>query len=680
MILKLLSLKNDTFATVFDISMNRAFLLVGFLLMMFSSFAQQRGNLQRGGGQGQRGQQNQQQPNTQTVKAKKDMPPATDYKRISVARDTVFVDTTLSIAKQYKANFLRQDNFELIEGHNVGMAYNRLGYDFSTSSLMPGFGASGKHFNYLGVNDVFYNHVPTPLTEIYFRTVLEQGQNIKTLFTTNVSPRLNLTIGYEALNSLGHYVHSRSTVGSFQGNLSYRTENDRYHLRLHITKQDLTNEQNGGMTPNAIEAYQNQVEELENRTSVEVQHRDGESNLIGRRLYFDQFYKINKGDSTQNNQIRLAHSLKFEERTYKFQQGESYDIYGNAYQNTDIDNRAKYSDVTNTASLSYQQNLLGEFAFKAQHAYFNYGYNSVVVTEDEIIPSRLNGDVISIGGTYKNQFGPLDLEGELMHNLVGDFDGSFLKARAGLQLSQSLKANANLNISSQAPDFNMQMFQSAYTNYNWITDFNNIQKQYIGGNLVHDKYGFVEASLTQIRNHAYFGVEEGTEVTDFNDLHQHIKPLQASDRDVRYLKLKAGNEFNLGIFGNTNTVMYQNVFNGDDILPTPDFVTRNSFYYQDYWFNKATFIQTGITFKYFTDFNSMAFNPILNEFVIQDLQTLDGFYTLDVFFNAKIRSARLFFNLDNITTLFEGNNNFASPAYPFRDFTFRFGIVWDLFL
>ena len=54
------------------------------------------------------------------------------YKIYTVARDSSYVDTTLTIQKEYKMNFLRKDYFELIPFSNTGHAFNRTGYDFST--------------------------------------------------------------------------------------------------------------------------------------------------------------------------------------------------------------------------------------------------------------------------------------------------------------------------------------------------------------------------------------------------------------------------------------------------------------------------------------------------------------------------------------------------------------------
>lgn len=658
--------------------MNKSVVTLVFVLISFIGFAQRdldTGSLRKSGqGQGQ-----DQRPDTQTTKAKDDMPPATDYKLIGIERDTTFVDTSLSIHKQYKMNYLRQDNFELLKFHNVAMPFNKLGYDFSNSTLNPSLGASAKHFNYLDAEQINYYETPTPLTEMWLRTVLEQGQNLKTLFANNITPRLNFSVGYEGLRSLGHYVQSRSDAANFFGTLNYRTTNDRYFLRLHVTKQDFENQQNGGFTDDAIEGFVNQIPEFDNRVTIEPQFRDANTRLLGRRLYLDQDYILLPGkDSTANNQVRLSHSLKYEYKNYFYNQSENSSIFGPAYETSNINDRVNLEELTNQASVSYFRNDIGKLAFKASHTGFNYGYNSIVITEDQVIPNLINGDLVAVGASYKNKIGLVDLEGETMHNIIGDFNGSYIKGRAGAQFSKDLRLDAKLNISSVAPDFNYQLFQSSYINYNWNNDFSNIQTQFLGGKLSHQKWGYVEGSFTQIQNYTFFGAEI-EEFTSIDDLYTNVSPQQA-DSDVSYFKLRAGGDYNLGWFGMAHTLQYQNVLSGADVLPVPELITRNSFFYQDYWFQKATFVQTGFTFKYFTDFNAQSFNPILNEFVVQNAVALDGFYTFDVFFNAKIRTARVFFNLENVTEIFTGNKNFSAPGYPFRDFTFRFGVVWNLFL
>ena len=62
------------------------------------------------------------------------------------------MDTTLTLSKYYKFNYLRKDNLELIEFSNTGHSYNSLSFGKS-STLLTDFGSKAKHFNYMKVND-----------------------------------------------------------------------------------------------------------------------------------------------------------------------------------------------------------------------------------------------------------------------------------------------------------------------------------------------------------------------------------------------------------------------------------------------------------------------------------------------------------------------------------------------
>ena len=61
--------------------------------------------------------------------------PITDYLIISQDRDTTFVDTTLSVAKQYKFNFRRKDDFEHLAFANSGQTVNYLSMQSGPQSI-----------------------------------------------------------------------------------------------------------------------------------------------------------------------------------------------------------------------------------------------------------------------------------------------------------------------------------------------------------------------------------------------------------------------------------------------------------------------------------------------------------------------------------------------------------------
>jgi hypothetical protein len=129
-----------------------------------------------------------------------------------------------------------------------------------------------------------------------------------------------------------------------------------------------------------------------------------------------------------------------------------------------------------------------------------------------------------------------------------------------------------------------------------------------------------------------------------------------------------------------NTVMYQNVVSDDNVLNVPALLTRNTFYYSNQIFKNAMTLQTGVTFNYFTKYNMNGYDPLLAEFYTQNDSEYGGFPRLDFFINAKVRQTRIFLMAEHFNSAFTGYNFYSAPNHPYRDFTVRFGLVWDFFL
>ena len=138
-------------------------------------------------------------------KIENEKPPIALYKFISHQRDTTYLDTALTIQKSYKFNYLRSDTFELLPFSNVGQTYNALAINTTSKRLTPLFAAQSHHYNYKEIEDVSYFNVPTPLTEIYFKTAFEQGQQLNAFFTINTSKQFNFSLSYQGVRSLGNY-------------------------------------------------------------------------------------------------------------------------------------------------------------------------------------------------------------------------------------------------------------------------------------------------------------------------------------------------------------------------------------------------------------------------------------------------------------------------------------------
>jgi hypothetical protein len=91
------------------------------------------------------------------------------------------------------------------------------------------------------------------------------------------------------------------------------------------------------------------------------------------------------------------------------------------------------------------------------------------------------------------------------------------------------------------------------------------------------------------------------------------------------------------------------------------------------------FFQSGFTFKYFSKYYADEYNPLISSFHIQSKKQIGGFPVIDFFINTKIQQTRLFLKAEHFNSTFSGNNFYSSPGYPYRDFTIRFGLVWNFF-
>ena len=602
----------------------------------------------------------------------KPLPKVTDYLIISYKNDTTYVDTTLSIKKDYKFNYLRKDDFGLMPFSNMGQTYNSLTYNFQNTNLMPGFAAQAKHFFYMEIEDINYYRVPTPLTELLFRTAFEQGQLADSFFTVNTSPQFNFSIAYKGLRSLGKYQHILSSSGNFRFTGNYQTKNKRYNAKGHIVTQDLLNQENGGLRDDFIDDFESGAPEFQDRSILEVNFENAESMLKGKRFHLDHTYHIiRKRDSLSKNKLSIGHIISFEDKYYEYNQTSANTAYfGTANVTTSLKDKTTLENFYNQFQLNYSNNIIGDLQFNITTNNYNYGYNKIAILNGNTITNRLKGDVFSAGGHYHKYYKGFELNGELGINVAGDFDGNFLKATASFKLNDDISASATLNHSSKAPNYNALLYQSSYENYIWQNNFNNIKTQQLAFKLRYKNWVDLTVDLNTINDYVYFAKDATS---------NQVQPFQNSPT-ITYLRTKLENEIKLGKFALNNTILYQNKQDANNVLNIPELTTRNTLYFSTHLFKKAMYLQTGVTLNYFTKYYMDAYNPLLAEFYVQTDREYGNFPRLDFFINAKIRQTRLYLKAEHFNSSFTGYNYYAAPNYPYRDFTVRFGLVWNFFL
>ena len=224
---------------------------------------------------------------------------------------------------------------------------------------------------------------------------------------------------------------------------------------------------------------------------------------------------------------------------------------------------------------------------------------------------------------------------------------------------------------NKIPDHTFNLYQSSFVAYNWYNNFNN---EKISNFTFQASTQWLNASATvsTISDKLYFS-DDATVA-----FQQIVTPKQYGET-INYLAIKLQREFRFRKFALDNTVLYQQTEQSADIINVPQIVTRNTLYFTDYFFKKALYLQTGITFNYFTKYYANDYNPVIGEFFVQNQREIGNFPMLDFFVNARIKQTRIFLKAEHFNSSFTGNNFYAAPNSPYRDFLIRFGLVWNFF-
>ena len=604
------------------------------------------------------------------------------YKIISHTGDTTLVDTTLTIHKEYKYNFLRQDDFELMPFSNIGQPYNRLGVNLNKTEWFPQLGGSARHYNYLEVEDIDYYNVVTPLTELFFKTTLEQGQLLDALLTFNTSPQLNFSVAFKGFRSLGKYREDEVKSGNFRTTANYVTRNGRYRLWAHMAVQDTEGQENGGLLDSEGQ-FESEDPEFSDRRRIDVLFEGVTNKLHGKRYYLDHEYRLFKTGEDSTRQwggLSLGHVFTYSSKYYQYRQNGNNNPYFGDLIFEPIKDQAYSKTTYNEVRLRLRNRILGELETSVSLFNYSYYFTSIVETDDGVIPNRLTGDELIGRAGWKKDFGGLLLEAEGGLGLSGTLTDSFLDAEIELPLGPRHRFGAGIHHSARKPNFNYLLYQSDYLNYNWDNSatFENEQVQSLFASFRSEVWGELEAQYSSVDNYSYFRSEADEAQIGAGEERAFVKPVQLSER-INHLRVKYQKEFHWRKWSLMNTLLYQEVDQSGDILNVPSLITRNSLYFSSHVFKKAMYLQTGVTFKYFTEYYMDSYNPLLAEFYIQDREKLGGFPLLDFFINAKVRQTRIYLKAEHFNSSFTGNRFFSAPNYPYRDFVIRFGLVWNFF-
>lgn len=598
-----------------------------------------------------------------------------DYLIITRQNDTVIIDTSLTIEKYHKINFLRKDDFELIPFSNTGVAYNTLSFS-ANNSIKPKMGASNKYISYKSVDDIVYYDLPTPFTELMYRSVFEQGQLLDATYSVNTSRQFNFSISRKGLRSLGNYQNFLSNSSNFSFTTNYFSKNKKFKLRTHYANQKLFSEQNGGISDSDISSFENGDNQFLDRGVFDPNFENAHNEFLGKRFYSDQSYKLKEKDSLISTSLELFNSISLEEKKYKFQQNTSNEFFGNSFEPQEINDKIFLNTFNLESGFILESDSYGKFNLGLRYTADRYFMENFQIDQYVDNSQEINSKTTFFRGSYSNQISKIKLYFNTENFIFGDNKSNSISSALVFNLKNDNSLIFKYNVNSVAPNYNTLIYRSNYENYNWDNEFDNSVTNSIKFRIELKNILDLDVDLISVKKHIQF--ERFTIENLDGSFDYSITPVQYSE-DLEVLKFKLARKINFGKFSIDSKLLLQKTLS-NDILNLPELVSRNTFYYSTDMFKKALYLQTGFGVKYFSSFYMNGYDPLLSELYVQNEKEIGGFPIIDFFINAKIQQTRLYFKFEHFNSSFTGYNYYSAPNYPYRDFTFRFGLVWNFFM
>jgi hypothetical protein len=545
------------------------------------------------------------------------------------------------------------------------------------------------------LDSIIFYEPESPYSEINY--IMGRAKEQQLLFTLSQQVRKGLIVGIHAryANSPGLYQRQRDYYSSGYITASYTLPSGRFGLRTAYLNDRLQCYENGGIAFDTV--FTDNTES--NRKTIDINLANATNRTRNSGIIMQQYFNLQKTSLPEKDSLeqrktgkfnagRVIHTLKYNRRTYSYQDNQSSESILNGFYPLTFGDSTLTLDTT--CYLHMENNLVysniepdtAERAFPFQYAFgIGYhtdqvGYNRITTQVNLLQTPTLFSKTEKVASRYSLQkyhqwipFGTLKgiiarktffiAKGKISlggynsgdHELKGIF---YQKLRIG-------KHNGQISLSvSQSlihPDYFMNRFLSDH--FRWD---NSLRPQdIVDANASVDLLGYsANLDYSLITNYTWLNAEIRPE--------QYSSVLAISRLDLRKV-------FHPGRWNMDLRVTLQRASN-DSILQLPFFVSRSSISYTMLLFKKVLLAEIGIGCFYYSSFYPDAYQPEIRMFYKQNLVRTGNYPYLDAFLNLKIKRARLFFKYEHLNAGLIGYNYYMVPHYPVADASLKVGVSW----
>ena len=206
--------------------------------------------------------------------------------------------------------------------------------------------------------------------------------------------------------------------------------------------------------------------------------------------------------------------------------------------------------------------------------------------------------------------------------------------------------------------------------FEWSNNFATPASDLLKGSLIYrNKFMRVEplASITNVANNIYWDYD--------------MKPAQANgSAQILSFGLNLDFVFAKRIFWKNEAIYTQITGDSESVnsLRIPDIFVNSRLYYGGYWFGEKIYIMFGVDMHYKSDFYAPAYNPVVQQFYLQDNFIIPAYVVADAFLEFQIDHLSMFLKMEHINQGPTGGY-FTHPYYRGQPRIIDIGVRWLFF-
>ena len=145
-----------------------------------------------------------------------------------------------------------------------------------------------------------------------------------------------------------------------------------------------------------------------------------------------------------------------------------------------------------------------------------------------------------------------------------------------------------------------------------------------------------------------------------------------------------GFDLKLGLFN--NLIKFENEYyysivgeSSKEIIKLPTHHNYSRIYYTSKWFNNSIPVQFGINIYYRSKYFGDAYDPIIQNYYIQDSFRLENYFRTNIFFSMQVKNLRIFVKMTHFNQFDTYGGYFVTPYSPGQNKVLDLGFRWYFF-